>query len=259
MKKCEFEKYLADYAVGELAEADARALETHLKICAGCATAVSELKTVASILQSRERVQPSAEFLAAYSQSLDRLFTVSRPKPAFSERILAGLASFFSLRIRLAVGVALLFAGIGIGYFLTHFPQPGDFFEPPMATVPRLNAESRRIGEFITGSEIILLSLSNLESVEKVNPADIRPYQQQSEKLVRQTAQIRDAAALLNNTELNKLIIDLELLLLEIANLQPDDLTLKIIEINAATNKLRIFIQVEHVQDELQRREPTPI
>ncbi|MCI0516133.1 zf-HC2 domain-containing protein [candidate division KSB1 bacterium] len=258
MKKCKFAKYLVDYTRGEMPEADARTLEIHLQTCTSCATAVSELRTVASILQSRERIPPPVELLATYSQSLARLFTAPRPKPPVSERIEASLRSFFSLRIRLAMGMALLFIGIGIGYFLTHSPQPGVFIEPPTVTIPWLSAESRSISEFITGSEIILLSLSNLESPEKVNPAEIRLYQQQSEHLVRQAAQIRDWAVLLNDADLNILIIDLEKLLLEIANIQQNDLTQKIIEINAATNKLRIFLKVAHLQTELQRL-PTPI
>jgi hypothetical protein len=254
MKKCDYDKFLVDFACNELQTWEYKTIEIHIRTCSACSKKLAEFQNITSLLKSRKREKPPVDFMNCFDNNLEQLFTQHVNKHSMIVRIIQFFRYHYLLRIRFEIGFALLLLGFGIGYFVTQskFSSRQAVLTPQIIVVPGLMAESGAISKFLTDAEIVILSLTNFKNVKDVEFPDILIYKKASGRLVSETTNIRDYALLIEDENLHKIIIHLEQLLLEIANIQEDDFQQKLMKIREVAKEEKLFRKVKSFKDGLQ-------
>jgi hypothetical protein len=244
MNSCKtFEKLMTESLFGELDEKSKTMLENHMAACAGCQRAFQEMRNALEIMRQREKQLPDEEFMNRFWTRLSPRLQDSRRRshPEMS------LNSLFHPRFVLPLTAILcLFVGIWIGQNravkdtgpLTVGPQPAKNGKgiPVETTTSQVLERSQRV----------LLAFSNFNA-ETDDPEILNLTYQKSmaRHLVQETGKLK--AGLSNGTDrkLALLLQDLELILLQIANLE-DSHDLDNIEIiREGVNKRSILFKIQ--------------
>ena len=231
MKSCaSYEQLMADVLFGTpeaAATAAARArLEAHLAACSDCARAFAELRATLSVASRRVRPEPAPEYWEGYYDRLAARLdapprAASRPPRPPGRRPPA-----LQRTARIVLAVFLVAAGVVIGRFL---PSPGSVSEPlPAATTTLTQAREdllhRQAQRYLNRSKVLLLGLVNTEpGVAGTAGLDLPRQRRIARELVGEAGGLREALVASEQARLSDLVADLELILLQIANLEAED------------------------------------
>jgi hypothetical protein len=243
MKSCKcFEKLMTESLLGDLDEKSRTALENHISGCSDCQRAFQEMRDALDIMDQREMQNPDPEFMSGFWTRLSpRLQTSGRR--SFWE---ISLKNLFSPRFALPLTAILcLFVGMWIGQHravkdtgpITVGPQPAKKGKGiPVETTSQVLERSQRV----------LLAFSNFNA-ETDDPEILNlPYQQSMARhLVQETGKLKAGLPDDADRKLAMLLQDLELILLQIANLEdsPDLDNIEIIR--EGLNKRGILFKIQ--------------
>ena len=216
MKSCKFyEKLMIESLLGVLDDRSRFALENHTAGCSGCQEVLQEMRNVLNIMGQRERQNPNPEFMNRFWAELSPRLQNSRGR-SFRAFVL------FRPRLVLPLAAALcLILGIWIGRHsaitdnrpsLTGFQRTGKGKGIPVET---------RTSQVLERSQRVLLAFSNFD-VKTDDPAILNlPYQKSMARyLVQETGELKAELPDDTDRKLALLLSDLELILLQIANLE---------------------------------------
>jgi len=231
MSKCKKIKDWFDRAYGrELDEAQRKIFENHLRECSNCRSDFAETSAMLNFMTKKKRSEPGPVFWENYWDELyDRMNREEfKAVKRENKRVRLFPSINFNVRwvARAAAAVALLILGIFIGREI--FPPaapPGKGIGRQAVLASRQGAPEeliQRARHFIERSKLMLLAIVNFDpESEDFYTLDI-PYQQQvSKELVRQAGGIKTGLSSSGQRRLRDLINDLEVILLQVANLDP--------------------------------------
>ena len=214
---------LSDYLDNNLSGSEKRDFEAHIKECRSCEAEVTAFRSIIAEASSLDRVAAPDSLWSKIAVELD-----STDEPIYS-RVKAGL---FTLKNRFEnslpiplpalriVGVAVvLLAGVFIGrYFM---PFVGEQNISQHGTIPEtaIQLVQIRADDYVEKSRILFLGLVNADSSE-AEKMDWRSEKTMARKLINEASFIKENLSPGQDEQIKLLVEELELILLQIANLE---------------------------------------
>jgi hypothetical protein len=207
---------------GELDAAEKERFELHLRSCPACASEHSSLAATLRLMDKRERPDPGPEFWDGYWDRLSRRMlweaTDEGRSPSLRERLARAIGRLPRWSFQAAGAAALLLVGIIIGSRVV--PQGGNAgvagLPVPVEPAAVVKAES-----FVERSQILLLGLVNHDpATEDVYALDLDQKKAMSRGLLAEAPALEAALDQGGERRLRALVADLEVILLQIANLE---------------------------------------
>ncbi len=247
---------------GELSTNDERSFNEHINSCESCAKEFAELTAVAGVMNRRVRPQPTPQEWNAFWNRLSAAIDAEAIEPEHVRRWdwLTVLAARPSVRLSFA-GVAILLLGMLIGRMawepaVTDDPKPAE--EIPSAERVALEHETM---EYLDRSKVLLLGIINAGPTRGDDVRLLQP-QERSRRLVTEGSALKARLNDADYRQLSALVEDLEVLLLQIANLQAENNFpgLEIIRDGVKRKGILLKINLEQMRSasprELPRTEP---
>jgi hypothetical protein len=250
----------------ELDHEQKKSFDAHLEACSKCTKDFEKMRETMGVLSQRARTEPDPLFWDSYWDKLvDRMEETERSVPAIVkwwQRFWQSIRFQPSWTYRVATAVALIAIGVFIGklYFGRPVSEQVETFQtvqvPPTA-VEQVSLQ-QRADRYIERSKILLLGLINFDpEYEDAYALDL-PYQQQiSQELVREANLLKEELNDPAQQQLLDLIEDLEIILLQIANLESEyDLTgIELVKSGVDRRGILLKINLEEMQGDLNYQE----
>ncbi len=209
-RKCR--RFFPEALYEELAEDERRRFEEHLKDCPSCAAEFEKMKSTLRIMDQRVRREPGQQFWDGYWTKLaSRLQEEEQRKRRTSPLVLLPKWAY-----QAAAAVVLIVLGIFLGRVF--FTSPG----PRIQQVAGKEAENiLRAQNYFERSKVVLLALVNFDPKAK-DPygLDFPEQKRVSRELVREAGYLKTQFSDPSQKRLRELVTDLEVILLQIANLE---------------------------------------
>jgi hypothetical protein len=272
MSQCKKSRDLFDEAyLNELNKEQKLFLETHLRDCAKCRSEFDETTSMLNLMSKKVRVEPEPAFWDGYWA---RLRERMEKEEVLHPKIETKRKTFFpSLNLiprwafQAVTAVVLVVLGIFIGREV--FPPSGTVAkiqkdQPPLIDSKRGPGPELflRTRNFIERSKVILLAIANFDP-ETEDPFVLNlPYQQEvSKELVQQASWIKKELTGLRQRRLRELITDLEVILLQVANLEsePDLSTIELVKNGVKIRGVLFKIQLTDIRRSISKTNKSKI
>ncbi len=262
------EHQIVDALFGDLDAAGWADLQQHLDSCSACAAEFQEMQQTLAVTAQVPEPELPASYWSEYNERLAARIEAARPfghLTRLRDEIRNRLAPLFMPRpsvIQWGGALALVLLGVFIGRqwqnepaVIPAQPTPGQV-DAALQTV-QLTEKTR---EYLDRSKILLLGLVNFD-IEEDDPSFFNLPQQQAlaSELVQEAALLKTELNESREQQLSALIEDLELILLQIANLemQQDVPSIELIQRGVDRGALLLKINLEKMK--LSEREaPAP-
>lgn len=250
MNECKKSRLLFDEAFfGELTDEDKCFLDRHLENCPKCRTELNQNTSLLSGITKKKAKkkadEPHPEFWDNYTANLHQRMVsegLLRGNPLLKKqkkwkKLLKQISGWFTTHslpawaLQGTAAAVLLMVGIFIGrqFFAPMSPPtpaPGPINQTDALVTaglsPRQQKNLRRTDSFIDRSRVILLAIENFDPETQSTQAINLPYQKKiSRDLVKQAISLKQDLSETRQRRLKELITELEIILLQIANMDP--------------------------------------
>jgi len=210
---------------GELGPAGRKALDRHRGACPACAAEYLSLRGTLELMDERERPDPGPDFWDGYWDRLSRRIvwetTGESRRPSLLDRLGRLFPRLPRWSYQLAGATALVLVGVLIGRLIVGPPSPTG--TTTVARGPAAGAASPALvqaADFVERSKVLLLGLVNFDpAVEDAYAFDLDHKKAVSRELAAGAPALRKALAAGGEKRLRDLVSDLEVILMQIANL----------------------------------------
>ena len=212
MKPCkEVRRSFVNALYDELNEEENKNFKEHLQSCPKCSRAFRKMKRTLNVMSTRTRPEPPAQFWDGYYDKLEQRMQREKKASAFQWK---------SWALRAAAVILLIGAGVIIGRMGRFDTSLVDNKSTPPVPIAQVKLQ-QRTQDFLGRSQILLLGIVNFDP-EKQDPAalDIGRQKQISGDLIHEATYLKKELSNTNDRRLEKLVGDLELILLQIKNLE---------------------------------------
>jgi len=206
-------------------------LEAHLQACPKCAEQYEKISATIGIMDKRSRTEPDQFYWDSYWERLkDRLETEEKAASnvtTWLQRFWQAINFQPSWTYRVATAVALIAIGVLIGKLYFGRPvlqqvETAQSVQVPPTAVEQVSLQ-QRTDRYIERSKILLLGLVNFDPDNEDIYALDMPYQKQiSRELIQEASLLKEELNDPAQRQLRELISDLEIILLQIANLESE-------------------------------------
>ncbi|MBI2837383.1 MAG: hypothetical protein HYX75_03665 [Acidobacteria bacterium] len=235
--------------------------QEHLAGCLKCSADYAELLAVRRTMDERRRTEPPEAFwdqyweqLAGRLESAERASVSSMPHPRWS-----------SWLFRSAAAASLMAAGIVVGlYYARHQPIPTAATtseQQPVAPAPTPRAASSddRTMDYLRRSEVLLLGIVNHGASETASIGiELAREKKVSRDLVAEAAVLKHDLASPEQRRLRQLVSDLEIILLQIANLETQQDLPQIELVRSGVDRTGILLKINVEQMRMADRKDAP-
>lgn len=195
----------------------------HLSECAECSSSFDGLKTAAATMSRRAYSPPTNAEWTSFWNTLESALRQEGKSPN-RESLFARALRFARTRPSWAISMAtvlILSFGIVIGQLMVRGPfDLGDGqLEKGLSAAERILLNERAIN-YLERSKVLLLGIVNSGSTESVT--GLQKEQQVSRVLVSEAAELKSSLSEADEQRMKQLITDLEVILLQIANLEEE-------------------------------------
>jgi Putative zinc-finger len=223
MSDCQkFEDRFVDALYGELDPSNQQSLNEHLKQCSRCRDLFASLQKTLQIMDDREHPELPDEYWKQYDSSLQK--RIADAKPENVQWHTFGRIPGWALK----AAAAFILVGIGVligRYYMspTTQPQISEVHRTVFPPVQRasMDPETKR---FLERSQVLLIGIVNMEpEADGSYPADLTTQKKMSRDLIQEASVIKTKLKGPDKRRLNELVSDLELIMLQIANLEAEN------------------------------------
>jgi hypothetical protein len=222
----EFELLFVEAFYNEISAKDNVRLEEHLKTCEKCAAEYAEMKATLNLMNSRERKEPPPGFWENYLPKLEE--RISNQKAEKHETTVTSwrrnLTARHAWTIRLAAAIAFVSIGIWIGKHFKNEPiQQTNVtkISPSQNVTPAQASADDRAMRYLQRSQVLLLGLVNYEPEQSdTYVPDLSRKKAISRELIQEATALKQDLNSPEQRRLKELVSDLEVILVQIANLE---------------------------------------
>ncbi len=276
MTKClKCKDMMIEALYGELGEGEKRVLDRHLSACKECASEYSVLGATLRVMDARKRPDPGPEFWDGYWDRLARRMEAEAGRDGsgaesarvpWRTRIGRIFSSLPRWSYQAAGAAALLFVGILIGRVLLDRPGTpvragleGGAKGGPASLIPASDVAATRAFDYFERSKVLLLGLVNYEpGVEDPYALDLPRRKEESRGLVSEAADIKGSLTSPGQARLRELVSDLEVILLQIANLEAGQDLEAVDIVKQGVEQTGLFLKIDLTQMARDARGPAP-
>ena len=224
-RKCR--KLMAEALYDELSASQKSQFDNHLKVCSDCARQFAQMAHTREVMFQKERFEPGEAFWNNYWETL---FPKLPQGQNFRKRSFLRWKGFKNMihfkpvyAFQFAGAVILIVIGIFIGKYF--FGQQSGFNGKSKLTIGSLpkSVVEMRTTRYIERSKVLLLGLVNFDpKTEDVYGLNF-PYQKKiSQELAHEATWLKTELTSPDQEQLRELVSDLEVILLQIANLESE-------------------------------------
>ena len=215
---------------GELEPEDGLRMQSHLDECSACTATYAGMHSTLAVMNRREVADPGQAYWDGFFNRVSARLERGGAEKVWWRRIWSGAGSVrLTWTYGAAAAVLLLAAGMFAGrvFFpeqvMVARPQYREKATTPIDVMPA--SVNDRAMDYIDDSQVLLLALVNYEPEEAgtFGPADFSQQKQRSRELVNRAAGLQDELSDPGQRRLRELVADLEMILLQIANLETDE------------------------------------
>ena len=233
---------------GELDRAEKERFDDHLRSCPECASEYSALGATLKLMDKRERPDPGPEFWDGYWDRLSRRMlweaTDEGRSPSLAARFVRVFSRLPRWSLQAAGAAALLLVGILIGSRLINPSGEGAGVET--ATVSAPSGAVAQAANYIERSKVLLLGLVNHDpATEDAYAFDLGGKKAMSRELAAQAPAIRGALNERGQKRLRDLVSDLEIIMMQIANLESGQDVEGVELIKQGVDRRGIFLKID--------------
>jgi hypothetical protein len=208
---------------GELGPAEKERFDEHLRSCPECASEYSVLGATLRVMDRRERPDPGPAFWDGYWDRLSRRKVWEEageaPRTSLGARLARVLSGVPRWSYQAAGAAALILVGILIGSRLINTPVGTGRVETAAGSAAPSGAVVQA-ENYIERSKVLLLGLVNYDAAtEDAYAFDLGGKKTMSRELAAQAPAIRGALNARGQKRLRDLVSDLEVIMMQIANL----------------------------------------
>jgi len=212
-----------------------------------CLDSFNKMKSTLQLMEQYQVPDPGKEYWDNYWDKLEERLETSKKSSSIP----------WSALMRIA---AILFVGVFIGYLIFGSPDiPNEIADSTNPDI-QMAALNKKTADVLEDSKILLLGIVNMNSPEDNSEIIDFSFQKKiSNDLLLQTADLKQQLSKIKNRRMVSLINELELILMQIANLE-DDFDLPAIEMvkQGAENQSLLFkINMEHLLMEAKKEHIT--
>ncbi|HYQ87103.1 MAG TPA: zf-HC2 domain-containing protein [Bacteroidota bacterium] len=264
MMTCERSRELFPEALySELAPGLQNEFAAHLASCPSCRTEFEALQATLQIMNQRIQPQPNRDFLESYWDRLNARFPADDKK---SRPAVASGASYPGRPARVpawAYGIAaVLLMAVGVYLGRTYFggPPPGvprnDEHLLSTGPTPDEDSTSDQAVAYLERSKNLLIGLTNLDE-EHRSSLDLSRNQEVSRELIQQANVLTVALNRPDQQQMRRLIQDLEVILLQLANIdvKPGVPAIELVQKGVDQRSILLKINLEEMRA-IARRSP---
>lgn len=245
---------MVDALYDDLDDAQQERFHSHLKSCRDCARLYQKLNQTIGVMNARETAERDEVFWVEYSERLAERLESEQLQckiPLLRKSFFEYRARYKHPALRLGAIAALVLMGIFLGKWIwteQRKPEPESqtFVSAPRQTdiLPVLLED--RAESCLQKSKLLLLALANFDpQTDDKATLNLQDQKQISETLVQEAAYLKTALKDPAETRLRELISDLEIILLQIANLE-DEYDLEAVEmVRKGVNKRSILFRID--------------
>lgn len=218
-----FEKSL----YGELKSSDETKLKLHFKECPSCESEYSELKTTLELYKSNDLVEPNPIFLDSLWSKLEPELEIINDNRSKTSSLISKVLNWFYIQpkwsYQLATGLSLLIIGIFIGrfYFNSDSVIKNNLESPKTDNNNIQLASQLKAARYVDRSKVLLLGLVNMDA-DEVAPINLQHQKRISRELITVGTELKNELSTTSNRRLKELVTDLEVILLQIANIESE-------------------------------------
>ncbi|NIV03380.1 hypothetical protein GWN26_03235 [Candidatus Saccharibacteria bacterium] len=264
MSNCEkYKDLFVDALYDELNAKAKRRFDTHLNECSNCSREFKQLKSTLELMNQHQRSQPDEAFWEGYWDRLSE--KMSRPGDKTSTTSRQGVTDnpvFQRLgrwSYQIAAAAAILLLGILIGKFFFSEPsRENQQLTNVTELTPQQALLNQRTNLYLEKSKVLLLGLVNMDSEAiQRQQVDFSSYQKVSRHLLQEASYLKPALKENKQQRLRELIGDLEVILLQIANLETDYDVSGLELIKTGVDRRAILLKI-NLQEIRQGNQPVP-
>lgn len=228
MNECkECRKLFAESLYEELSGERIKFFKKHLVICEKCKSEYEEMEATLEIMNQKARPEPGKTFWEGYTDRLAKRMEEERSllhsHESHWQTFIRTLNSVPRWAFQTSAALLLVILGVFIGR-LMFSPSVSEIrlAQQPPAQESRIDI-IHRAQNYIERSKLIILAMVNFDSKTE-DPYGLNlPYQKQvSKELVQEASFLKEKLIDTRQKRLQKLIMDLEIILLQIANLESE-------------------------------------
>jgi len=216
----------------ELSAGQKKTFDLHLQECENCAGEYRKMTAALKTMDQRAQEQPEPEFWNSFWDNLEH--KLNEEKTPVSDSQKGNIWKLPSIAIpqwafRTAAAVAILLLGIFLGklFFGNNIPdhQTATPFAASETITPQQAQLDSRTQVYLERSKVLLMGLNNLEpAAVETNAIDFTRYRHVSRDLVQEAGYLKNALESdPRQRRLRELVGDLEVILLQIANLEAEN------------------------------------
>ncbi len=220
MKCKSAQKRMHDYVDGLLASGERKAIDVHLQNCEQCAANISLLQSILVEAGKMEKQTAPDSLWLTIEKELDAEAATfwSALKERLSELYRATKLGFPGPAYKASFGLALVLIGVLIGRFV----MPSQHQDLPLSLLnskqPRLQLAART-NTYFEKSKILFLGVVNADEAD-LHRTDFSPEKKWANALVEEAAFLKENLSDRKNARTKQLVGELELILLELANME---------------------------------------
>jgi len=232
-------------------------LESHVSVCEECESEYDGVTSTLKVMEKRARPEPEQAYWNGYWNKLSRRMEEEKTLTPKTESWWRNFTRAFTFApkwaLQTAAALVLVVLGIYLGKMIFYPSVPGVQQARQLpAVTPQLEPSTeyiQRAQNYIERSKLILLALINFDPETEDSYALDLPFQQQvSRELVREASFLKQGIADSDQRRLRDLIADLEVILLQIANLESEHDFEAIELVKEGVDSRGILLQI-HVTD----------
>ena len=236
MSCSKYRRWIDDASAGVLEDARRLELDEHIASCKACESFMSHTMQVVSVAGSQRVPDPGKEFWDTFYDNIvekieledeggvpSRGLSSGRLERRLSWDNIGNLLFPRTPAVQLAYGLCLVLLGIFLGRMV--FTSNGPETETQFAetnTPPQIQSVSldERTGRFFDRSKVLLLGIVNLDTDDQAGSYNLNRTRLVANELVKESDTLRTELEASDEQRLLKLMEDLEVILLQIANLE---------------------------------------
>jgi len=219
-KKCS--SLMGKELYGELKTEEKEFFNRHLSSCKECEKEFHELKNVLSLVETQNRQEPDEAFMNNFWDQLEpKLKKKPFALPVWWTNFVNSLRFEVTWKHQFAGALALLVIGIFIGEYLSSGQKTTTQYSLNDKSSIEQTAVTIKAANYIERSKVLILGLMNFDpATEDIETISLPKQREISRELLVQTAGLKDDLKNPSQQQLKKLVTDIELILLQIANLE---------------------------------------
>jgi hypothetical protein len=252
MSDCRMSKdRLIEALYGELDPAEKERFDAHLRSCPDCAAEYASLEETLRTMDKRERPDPGPAFWDGYWDRLSKRMlweAIEEDRRAsLAARVRGLFARLPRWSLQAAGAAALLLLGILVGgRLIPRSEGPGTKTASAALSAAAPSPAVVKAENFVERSKVLLLGLVNYDpATEDAYALDLGRTKTMSRALAAEAPAIRGALDARGERRLRELVADLELIMLQIANLEAGQDLEGVELVKQGVDRKAIFLKID--------------